>query len=562
MLRKSAKNRVAIALIMALSASITTSSIVLSQASSQIMEQFQPQFDYTAPPLYGYTGAYIDDVSHLTGSGTGLIGEYWLDQSKRIGKESFLCKSFSDPNCSNAESVSYFANLEACKSTSETNCVSNLEAIKPDGTVVEGKFAQDYPLHPLNTFVGDPALGIPDGTTNSLWTFDGINHQGGDQFLVKVNLSTNNAPRNTSTAPADFSAGIFPVSIAKNRDYHAANYTVGKTSTVGNIWFGTYENKNPCGISGDEGDCAVIWPQPNVRFKLTIRTARPLAGFFHGRIENPNISITQAGFSTVTSIEAGSVKVPILYTTAKNSMLPVDLNAYLDGPDPEAGLSGGFVYVDRTKPLSRESVYLIRDGGAYDATNFKEYLLWLPVAGDRAFGTKSIWFVRSLNQGQIFQTNLSKCLQNKSSLQGIVATNADMYIAAPPTFNALTSTLDYKVASPHLDENGSPNVGTYSLAIRSDVARCIYHFTSAPISASVSIISSDGQTQTASTTMVEKDGWIYLNAAGYGYSSPTVKVRLTQDVPAKKSTITCIKGKMTKTVTAVKPTCPMGYKKK
>jgi membrane protein involved in colicin uptake len=33
-------------------------------------------------------------------------------------------------------------------------------------------------------------------------------------------------------------------------------------------------------------------------------------------------------------------------------------------------------------------------------------------------------------------------------------------------------------------------------------------------------------------------------------------------VTKKKTTITCIKGKLTKNVTAVKPTCPPGYKKK
>ena len=33
-------------------------------------------------------------------------------------------------------------------------------------------------------------------------------------------------------------------------------------------------------------------------------------------------------------------------------------------------------------------------------------------------------------------------------------------------------------------------------------------------------------------------------------------------VPAKKSTITCVKGKTSKKVTAVKPVCPKGYKKK
>jgi hypothetical protein len=50
-----------------------------------------------------------------------------------------------------------------------------------------------------------------------------------------------------------------------------------------------------------------------------------------------------------------------------------------------------------------------------------------------------------------------------------------------------------------------------------------------------------------------------------------VKVKLTQEkavpvatvtVPAKKITITCVKGKTSKKVTAVNAKCPAGYKKK
>ena len=36
----------------------------------------------------------------------------------------------------------------------------------------------------------------------------------------------------------------------------------------------------------------------------------------------------------------------------------------------------------------------------------------------------------------------------------------------------------------------------------------------------------------------------------------------TKPVTAKKVTITCVKGKTVKKITAVKPTCPVGYKKK
>ena len=104
----------------------------------------------------------------------------------------------------------------------------------------------------------------------------------------------------------------------------------------------------------------------------------------------------------------------------------------------------------------------------------------------------------------------------------------------------------------------------------SSVARCIYNFTSAPISASVSITTSDGGVQKVATTVLnERNGWLHLGAYGFGFSSPTLKVKLTQAAVTspvkpvqKKTTITCVKGKTTKKVTAVAPKCPSGFKKK
>ena len=105
----------------------------------------------------------------------------------------------------------------------------------------------------------------------------------------------------------------------------------------------------------------------------------------------------------------------------------------------------------------------------------------------------------------------------------------------------------------------------------SSVARCIYKFTAAPISATVSITSENGEANAATTVVNEKNGWLKLGAYGFTFSAPTVRVKLAQEkvapkatvtVPAKKSTITCVKGKTSKKVTAVNPKCPTGYKKK
>ena len=98
------------------------------------------------------------------------------------------------------------------------------------------------------------------------------------------------------------------------------------------------------------------------------------------------------------------------------------------------------------------------------------------------------------------------------------------------------------------------------------MARCLYRFTKAPIQASISISYETGERQIATQVVSERDGWLYLGAYNFGFSSPTIKVRLTQSKESiakpKSLTITCVKGKLTKKVTAVSPKCPAGYKKK
>ena len=79
--------------------------------------------------------------------------------------------------------------------------------------------------------------------------------------------------------------------------------------------------------------------------------------------------------------------------------------------------------------------------------------------------------------------------------------------------------------------------------------------------------------------MSEKDGWLKMKAAGFTFSEKQIKVKITQEpsatstpapaasatpaaVTKKKSTITCVKGKLTKKISAVSPKCPTGFKRK
>jgi hypothetical protein len=187
-----------------------------------------------------------------------------------------------------------------------------------------------------------------------------------------------------------------------------------------------------------------------------------------------------------------------------------------------------------------------------------------------------MWSVETMSQEGPQNSPIATCINKTNNLAGLVTTNAAEYIDGPPVFQ--NNTLDYKVAATHFEKDGTTVFqGTYDLLMSSSVARCIYGFTNAPIKATISVTNDTGGASVASTVINEANGWLTLGAYGFTYSNPTIKVKLTQDAPvvetpatattpaspvAKKITITCIKGKTSKTVSAVKPTCPTGYKKK
>ena len=212
--------------------------------------------------------------------------------------------------------------------------------------------------------------------------------------------------------------------------------------------------------------------------------------------------------------------------------------------------------------------------------------LWLPYVNDQASALLSYWSVRSLSQGEMQGSN--SCFSDPNSITGIVTTNSTQYSAGPPSFDKSQGVLNYSVAAPHYTTTHDVFQGSYDLIMRSDVSRCVYGFSKAPIRATISVTSADGSPQTATTLLSESNGWLHLAANGFQFSSPSIQVKLSQDAPAPtpsatpvviatptpaatvspvakaptKTTITCIKGKSTKSVAGIKPTCPMGYKRK
>ena len=132
--------------------------------------------------------------------------------------------------------------------------------------------------------------------------------------------------------------------------------------------------------------------------------------------------------------------------------------------------------------------------------------------------------------------------------------------------------MSYQVASPHFDESGKENVGTYTLAIATSTLKCIYGQSSLPVSATVSIGYGSEQVTVATTTLKSENGWIYFSANGFHFSSPTIKVKFAKAPGSSASAGPslapnglkiqwCAKGNLKKKVTGLNPTCPKGYKK-
>ena len=556
-------------------------SALVASADTKPIEQFSDSGP-AVKNVGGYTGILVDDTELLTNQPSNMIGMYFEKVNGSWNqKQAFVCREYSDPNCQNAQNIWYNSVLDVCKSESDTNCLLRVTAIK-DGKEIAGKFAQNYPETSKYTFKGDASKNIPDGGLPSLWTFEGINHQGGDKFLVQARYFHNGNGywgESVNLSPFEFTAGVFAMSVDKNQiheDFEVV--TEGSNRPAGKAWGGNSSvGRNGCFAVGKAGECAIGWPLPSeVRFRLEIRTSIPLTSFLHGRLLNPEIKITTDGSARqIFSIEGGSVSVPILHTWVKNTDMPKGLRDYLYAQTN----FGGWYYYQDGQGTGRDNVQLRIPVDAYTPEYFQQYLWWLEVAKDKSIGNKTMWVARTLSSAEISTSGTQKCLGDTKNLTGMVTTNADMYVSAPPTFNEATQSLDYKVSSPHFDENGKLNVGNYNLVLSSEAARCLYNFSKAPISATVSIVSADGTAQVATTTVNEKNGWLYLSANGFTYSAPTVRVKLTQEaekpavtpspsasaVPvavAKKTTITCVKGKTSKKVTAVKPVCPTGYKKK
>jgi len=498
------------------------------------------------------------------------------------------CLKIGTPGCESEKYFQYSALLGKCDATNQTDCVSSVTATDSAGREYIGSFVEKFPGDTPYTYAGDASINLPPGSSAFIVDFPMVPHKGGSNYLIVTYMQGYRGVGEEKFKVESFSTAIYAVSqvpgnyrISGPENLVRFDHILGGRALIG----GTRSTIDP--VTGNEvsclmttiKSCAIGWPLPKeMNFGLTIKLKQKVSGWLHGRIDNVESTISNSpDGDQLLKISGKPVVVPGIFKWFEQSNLPTPLkNFYAPLPETSTKASGSGWQGRNGETVGPDGLpfSIMKENFGYGEGSFREVSAWIDAAGDKATYAPTIWTFRSI-QGQQFE----QCMKGSDSLSGIVTTNATMYIGNPPTFNQADQTLDYKVMAPHYLPDGTEFKGSYDLLIKSDVARCIYGFSNAPISASVSIISSDGTAQVATTVVGERNGWLTLAAKGFTFSAPTLRVKLSQAAPApvveaapvqapvkvqapKKKTISCVKGKTVRKVTAVKPSCPAGFKKR
>ena len=446
--------------------------------------------------------------------------------------------------------------LGVCETSTEVNCVESFGLSTSWGEVVQGTYLRSVATPEYDPI---PSKGLPAFKSTPLFSVAGFTHLGGTTTYAPIVSTSFKWDRTTKRFYASsFQASVFPYTERSDSMFYAPrheNLDLNGRKTI--LYASSGEN---C-VWLEAGKCGTPQDFPeDVRVQLTIRLSNGIAGWFRGRLTTPNIVVTPFDAANNKIVIAGEPA-----TVARFGAIATTENTTPEEQRIIAGTGG-----------SPSSAIFAGSGRRYIFSHWGDFG-WLEmfrdIAKDRAIGISRVWNVSTIDG---ISTNA--CLNDKNRLLGIVTTNATVYDGRVPDF--VEGELSYKVAGMHYMPDGKTLAsGTYDMVMRSETARCLYGFSQSPIKASISVLSAEGSAQVATTASGERDGWLYLSAKNFTFSTPTIKVKLTQEVPivqiaqsspatqpaaskleSTKKSFLCVKGTKTKKVLAKNAKCPKGYK--
>jgi hypothetical protein len=513
-----------------------------------------------------------------------------------------------------------YATLPLCRSLKEAgldeiDCIKRIDASVDGKNWIPGSFDSYIPVRQqvidsppsfmaewartdIDLKPGQLANNVP-GSRSSLWSFPGVTHRNGNQFMVSYQIGTPVYNDRLNYEESFTELEIQPVVSSLRGTVPDLSDGLKSTSTG--------EDGKQCFQSSKASYCLTFYPFDNtdVRFRISVnltKSAESLRSstWMYTHSSSPYLDQKQ----TLGSLNSQDLTFELSPTAVQIPTIVLDseslVTKYVDSVMPP--LQGNNISevvragYEETKQqmLQRYLEGITRNNGNYTVSINENsfslgstYLMGRQDAFMTPKNTKEFIGLRVQTlplgsagaSGDLYQA-LRACPASKG-IAGLISTNATAAETTPPTLDKATQTLKYRVAAPHLKENGSTNNGFYRLQLNPQIAKCIWGENLLGAKAEISIVNDSGEVQVTTSTFTFNNDAAIFEISGFHYSSGTINMKLV--MPAltktdgsklptdsksnpvaapKRVTISCIKGKTTKKVTAIQPKCPSGYRKK
>jgi hypothetical protein len=399
----------------------------------------------------------------------------------------------------------------------------------------------------IDTHVGemrayDPNFFRPAGYKSTLWELNSP-HSNGNKYLVRAAIYGWDINKDISTYDGGlqkyFRLEVLPVEVPGNKVITQDQIVIQE------------------------------FPQ-NYEYRVRLRLAvfvKSISGWFFSRLSDPK-------FVREFATPDGRLEI-----SGKPALVPVGITNVLPKSATPTDFCADFTNFCETNQVLFDRAITFSDLESWDPKVLGQ---WERVPGGvKTAATLSIWRVDTSRLADAFRDESAesqKCIadlygKGARVFLGAVMSNASLYQSTPPSWDDVNKSFVFKVGSPHLDEHGQPNKGNYTLYIPIEMAKCRWGEASSTGKAEIQVVNADGTSSITTVAATTENGNLRFNIAGFGYSSPTVKIRMGSNIGKISSPISptpnavvqtalkCVKGKTVKKVVGAKPVCPSGYKK-
>ena len=423
-----------------------------------------------------------------------------------------------DPKTYKGDILIQFSALQApvCDEQSR-NCIESVFASDSQGKEIRGEFL-GY-VSDLNWVPANSSLGNPLGAAAGIWRIPGvINSTGTDLYEAHLNMEgglvafkDGRQLNKFSLKDREFNAGIRPVNATVN----------GRVATK--VW-----------------DCSNCTSLPkDYKFGISAILPESIKNWYSGRIQDADVEYQRMDSNYFRITVTGE---------------PIEIPKFV-GKIAKRDASEELLKQFHWCQSSATECYGLYTNGYGNEATWTDFIdAWRPLVKDAATSSATVWNVRTVPVyfGPGGDRGFYSCTP-KNRAAGIVSTNALMYNGMIPSFQK--GFFNYRVAGMHFEADGKTEfLGRYEMVMDEQLARCMFKFPKAPISATVTVSGENGENVIATSLVNSSNGKLRLAAYNFTFSEKTIKIKL-----GAQGHITCTKGKATRYVKGSR--CPAGFKR-